>query len=193
MLEQETDAQDRELIASAARGDRSAFQTLCARHASALYRIAARLSPAVDAEDVVQECLLAAWRGAGSFRGEAQVRTWLAQMVINGCRHRARTAVRQSGVSLDHAVEVACSHPTAEERLSRAQLGQLLSQALDGLPLELREVLLLRDVEQLAGADVARALSVSLPAMKSRLHRARLALKESMDALVAPRFTGDDL
>ena len=184
------DAQDLDLLASAATGDRSAFQALCVRHAVALYRIAVRLSGSVDAEDVVQECLLTAWREAGSFRGEAQVRTWLAQMVINSCRLRARRAVRQAGVSLEHAVEVACSHPTAEERVSRTQMGQLLSRALDALPLEMREVLLLRDVEQMSGADVARVLSLSLPAVKSRLHRARLELKSSLDALVAPLRSG---
>jgi len=185
-----TAASDEELIRLSAAGDRRAFEALVARHELSLFRFATRScgSPR-DAEDALQDGLLAAWRGAATFRGEAAARTWLYQVVIHACRRRQR---RRSGEperldGLEAAESLPSGERGAEERVADAQLGAALEQALAELPEEAREVLLLRDVEGLSGEEAAAALGVGLAAMKSRLHRARLELKERVEARLRPR------
>jgi len=184
------EATDEELVRLSAAGDRRAFEALLARHELALFRYATRsCGSAGDAEDALQDGLLAAWRGAATFRGEATARTWLFQVVIHACRRRQR---RRSGepAQLD-GLEAADSVPSGERgpevRVADAQLGLALEQALGELPDEAREVLLLRDVEGLPGDEAAAALGVGLAAMKSRLHRARLELKARVEARLRPR------
>jgi RNA polymerase sigma-70 factor (ECF subfamily) len=173
------------LVTRCAAGDRGAFDELVGRHGPALYRFASRYCGArQDAEDAVQDGLLAAWRGAATFRGEAAVRTWLFQVVIHACRRGSR---RRSGEPASHAgLEDAEGLPSdaegAEELVASRQTAAVLERALAELPEESREVLLLRDVEGLTGEEAAGVLGLSLAAMKSRLHRGRLELKERVEA-----------
>jgi len=184
---------DEELVRLTAAGERRAFEALVARHEVALFRYASRTcgSPR-DAEDALQDGLLAAWRGAAGFRGEAAARTWLFQVVIHACRRRQR---RRSGEPARHA-ELAAAEALpsgergADERVADAELARALEEALAELPDEAREVLLLRDVEGLAGEEAAAALGIGLAAMKSRLHRARLELKQRVEARLRPRQEG---
>lgn len=180
-------ADDGALVARCAAGDRAAFDRLVERHGGALLRFAGRqCSSARDAEDALQDGLLAAWRGAGGFRGDAAVRTWLFQVVLHACRRRGR---RRSGepdhhTSMDEAEHLASDVAGAEERVAARQQGRALELALEALPAEAREILLLRDVEGLSGAEAAEVLGLGLAAMKSRLHRARLELKERTEAIL---------
>ncbi|WP_242336931.1 MULTISPECIES: RNA polymerase sigma factor [Anaeromyxobacter] len=183
MLGAPTDTSDEELIRRSAARDRAAFDALVARHGGALLRFATRsCGTEVEAADALQDGLLAAWRGAGTFRGDASARTWLFQIVLHCCRRRAR---RRAGEPEQHApVEAAADLPGAdapEARVAALQAGAALEQALASLPAAAREVLLLRDVEGLSGAETAAALSIDLTAMKSRLHRARLELKARVE------------
>jgi RNA polymerase sigma-70 factor (ECF subfamily) len=177
---------DAALVTGAAGGDRSAFDRLVERHGAALFRFASRQCGAgADAEDAFQEGLLAAWRGAATFRGESEVRTWLFQIVLHACRRRRR---RRSGEPAVHAgledAEALPSHDAgAESNASARQASSMLARALAALPDESREVLLLRDVEGLSGEEAAGVLGLSLAAMKSRLHRGRLELKGRVEAL----------
>ncbi len=183
------EASDEELIRLSAAGDRRAFEALVTRHELALFRYAARTCGSTrDAEDALQDGLLAAWRGAAGFRGEAAARTWLFQVVIHACRRRQR---RRSGEPVRHdgleaAERLPSGERSAEERVADTQLGLALEQALAELADEAREVLLLRDVEGLPGEEAAAALGLGLAAMKSRLHRARLELKQRVEARLRP-------
>ena len=158
-----------------------------ARHGDALYRFALGASPSErDAEDALQDGLLSAWRGASTFRGEASARTWLFQVVVHACRRRTR---RRSGEparmdGIEAAAAVAHEAPGPDGNAEARQLRTALQAALARLPEEAREVLVLRDVEGLDGAEAAAALGIGLAAMKSRLHRARLELKGHVEAIL---------
>jgi len=184
MQDQDTDDH---LITRAAEGDRAAFDVLLGRHAAGMLRLARAMTPdEASAADVVQEAWLSAYRGARTFRPEvASARTWLFAIARNAAR-KARRATReqpmegaaeapllQLGLVAGWGAEEAAAHLEERDRLVRA----LASIA----PAEL-EVILLRDVEGLSGDEAARLLEVGLPALKSRLHRARLSLMAAMRA-----------
>jgi RNA polymerase sigma-70 factor (ECF subfamily) len=183
---------DETLLARCAAGDRPAFDLLVARHGDALYRFALRQCRTErDAEDATQDGLLAAWRGAASWRGEAAPRTWLFQVVLHACRRRGR---RRAGeperhALVDEAAALAGEGLAADERVAARQAGEALRLALGALPEEAREVLLLRDVEGLSGEEAAAVLGLGLAAMTSRLHRARLDLKAGVEALLGGAIT----
>ncbi len=180
-------ADDTGLVRRCAAGDRAAFDLLVARHGGALHRFALRrCSTPRDAEDALQDGLLAAWRGAAGFRGDASARTWLFQVVLHACRRRGR---RRAGEPdrhdpLESAEALASEEVGAEARVAARQEARALAEALAALPEEAREVLLLRDVEGLSGEEAAAVLGLGLPAMKSRLHRARLELKARVEAIL---------
>ena len=175
---------DTELMRLAAAGDRAAFDQIVDRHAPALLRFARAIAadePA--AEDAVQDGLLGAWRSAASFRGDATVRSWLLAIVRNAVhrQHRRRAAepavfepLEELGVAAGWGQET--PETIAIERQSRARL----ASAIDHLAADDREILLLRDVEGLPGAQVASILGTGLATMKTRLHRARLRLAATM-------------
>jgi RNA polymerase sigma-70 factor (ECF subfamily) len=186
MIGEPTETSDEELVQRSAGRDRAAFDALVARHGGALLRFATRsCGSEADAADALQEGLLAAWRGAATFRGEASARTWIFQIVLHACRRRGR---RRAGEPEQHApLEVAAelAGPDAPDaNVGARQVGTALEQALASLSPPAREVLLLRDVEGLSGAETAAALSIDLAAMKSRLHRARLELKARVEVLL---------
>lgn len=166
-------------------GDRSAFEALASRHEAALYRFAVRSCGGErEAEDALQDGLLAAWRGAATFRGESAARTWLFQVVVNAChrRHRRRSGRAGADEPMDAARDVPVDETGPEERAGAREVGRALDEALAAMDEESREVLLLRDVEGLSGEATAAALGIGLAAMKSRLHRARLELKGRVEA-----------
>ncbi len=175
---------DARLMERIAGRDREAFDELVGRHEGALSRFARRLV-GDEAEDALQEALLSLWRSAGGWRGEASVRTWLFQVVAHACHRRLRRAPEAwAEVEEGRAAEVASGAPAPDAVASAREVGRALEGALARLPPEAREVLLLRDVEELPGEEVAAVLGLGLAAMKSRLHRARLALKEQVEAIL---------
>ena len=185
---------DEALVARCAAGDRAAFDLLVDRHGAALYRFARRrCGGSGQAEDAVQDGLLAAWRGASTFRGEAAARTWLFQVVLHACRRgsRRRAGEPESHQGLEEAERLASADPAADARVDARRTARALEAALAALPDESREVLLLRDVEGLSGEEAALVLGITLAAMKSRLHRGRLELKERLEA-VLDRAPGEE-
>jgi RNA polymerase sigma-70 factor (ECF subfamily) len=177
---------DEELVRRSASRDRAAFDALVSRHGGALLRFAARTCGSEgDGADALQEALLAAWRGAGTFRGDAPARTWLFQILVHACR---RTTRRRAGVPRAHlTLDEAAAVPSGEElegRVAARQVGAAIERALGAMTADAREVLLLRDVEGLSGPETAAALDLELAAMKSRLHRARLELKARVEAIL---------
>jgi len=171
---------DRSLIARIAGGDPDALPPLVARHRDAAWRvIRMRVADDATAEDALQETFLGVWRGAAGFSGDAPVRSWILAMAR---RQAARTWRRRAGepqqteplANLGKAA--GWGGPDPELAASRAEQDHLLHRALDRLPPEDREVITLRDLEGLSGPEAAEALKIGLPALKSRLHRARLRL-----------------
>jgi RNA polymerase sigma-70 factor (ECF subfamily) len=178
---------DEDLVRRAGLGARDAFEALVARHGDALYGFVRRTcGSGADAEDALQDGLLAAWRGAAGFRGEARGRTWLFQIVLHACRRRARLRAGQprSHEPLERAAALASPATDAEEHVAARETRAALERALAGLSPEAAEVLVLRDLSGLSGEETAAVLGVGLPAMKSRLHRARLELKERVEAIL---------
>lgn len=179
---------DGDLIRSAAGGDARAFHDLVDRHADNLFRLAVTLSRSrADAEDVLQEALVGAYRGLSRFDGRASVKTWLTQIVVrqsarmwNKTRRAARAvAIDSSGGAATGAAGTGptLSRPSPEVHVDR-RLD--LMNAIDRLPDDHRQVILLREVQGLSYGEIAQALGVPQGTVESRLHRARAALKQRL-------------
>ncbi len=164
-------------------------------YAPRVFHVARRMvSSDVDAEDVTQDVLLQVVRKLPTFRGESAFPTWLHRITINAAlSHRRRRAVREEGrvEGIDLLLEEQPIESPArpwtlgpERQLLNQETQQLIQQAIEQLPPAYREVFVLSDVEGRANAEIASKLGLSLPAMKSRLHRARLLLREAL----APHF-----
>jgi len=167
---------DAELLAQAASGNEGAFEALVLRHREAVWRFACSLTrDTALAEDALQETFLAAWRGAAAFRGDGPALGWLLSIARNAVYRQFRTRASEPGQleSLSELGEAAgwgaAPDPT-EAYVSRDEV----DRALHGLGPEDRELLLLRDQEGLTNEACAALLGIGLPALKSRLHRARL-------------------
>ncbi|MBW2527540.1 MAG: sigma-70 family RNA polymerase sigma factor [Deltaproteobacteria bacterium] len=181
MLAQDPNQQDLSDLEDAARGRREAFTRVVERHQDAVFRLARALTPSEqEAEDVLQETFLSAYRHADAFRGEAAVRTWLLTIAR---RAAARQSRRRAGEPRDHAplseLGVAAgwgAESDPEQQASDAERRRALDKALAALAPTDRAVIVLRDLEGMTGPAAAEVLGLTLPAVKTRLHRARLRL-----------------
>ena len=139
------------------------------------------------AEEILQDTLLAVWRGADGFGGRSQVRTWLYGIARRQAHNRLRTA-RPSATTLDDVDEPPAVEPGPEERALAGLERDRVLTAIDGLGLVHREVLVLTFVAELSQAEIAEVVGVPLGTVKSRLHNARAALVRALDpAKEAPR------
>lgn len=148
---------------------------LVRRHQARVYRVALRiLGSDVDAQDAAQEAFVQAWRALDRFRGESAVSTWLYRIVTNRCLNMLAT--RRRTEALDSNMPSTRGDPAqiAEQREGFA----VLARTIAGLPAEQRAALVLREFEGLSYEETARVLGVSLAAVKSRIHRARLNVLE---------------
>lgn len=167
----DTRAQDAALWKRVRQGDERAFDEVVQRHSGEMFRVAYSLvGNAADAEDVVQEALAGAVKGAAGFRGEASIRTWLMQILVRQA-YRLRRG-RKMVIPLTDAQEVPVKGP-AEAVESRLDV----MAALEKLSPEHREVVVLREIEGLSYEEMAAALKVPRGTVESRLHRARQDLK----------------
>ncbi|MDP2054774.1 MAG: sigma-70 family RNA polymerase sigma factor [Acidobacteriota bacterium] len=175
---------DLELARRAGGGDREAFAALVARHQASVYRLARHVSGTRDeAEDVLQQTFLSAWQGVSRFRGASSVRTWLLTIARNAAVTRRVRAAREpiDATPLDDlGIRAGWGGPNPEQLAVAAEQRDRLATALARLAPDEREILTLRDLEGLAGEDVAAMLGLTTAAMKSRLHRARLRLAEAV-------------
>jgi RNA polymerase sigma-70 factor (ECF subfamily) len=173
-------------IRLAADGDRRAFAELVLRHQASVLRLARALTRTPEAaEEVLQDTFLAALEHARSFRGESSVRTWLMTIARNAAarRRRRRAGEPADTVPLHELGEAAGwgDEPGPEAALEEAERRAAFQRALAALSEEDRAVIVLRDLEGLPGDDAAAVLGLTLPAMKTRLHRARLRLVAALD------------
>jgi RNA polymerase sigma-70 factor (ECF subfamily) len=184
------DSNDNELLTRLKAGDQSAYATLVEENASSIYRLALRLmGNEADAEDVLQETFLSAFKSIARFEGRSSLSTWLYRIASNAALMRLRRSEPEQ-VSVDEPVERDdgemmprqffdfCCLP--EDDLLREEAREQMKQAIDELPPTLRSVFVLRDIEGLSTTETAEALDLSESAVKSRLMRARLKLREQL-------------
>jgi RNA polymerase sigma-70 factor, ECF subfamily len=188
-----TDAPSEEstLVEAARAGDMGAFEALVRRYDRNVFRIAQHITQnREDAEDVVQDAFLKAYQNLGQFQGQSKFYTWLVRIAVNEALMRLRRRRPDRMVSIDEDVqteedsiprEIADWSPNPEQRYSQAELKEILSKTIQGLPPSFRTVFVLRDVEGLSTEETSAALDLSVPAVKSRLLRARLQLRERLN------------
>ncbi len=190
-------ALDDEALAERARaGDDAAFGALVERYQERVYRLALRLSSnPSDAEEVLQESFLQAWRKIDTFRGDARFGTWLYRIATNTALMRKRAARRRPTESLEALLPQFDESglladldyqrsARADELLERAELAQRAREALDLLDENYRAVFVLRDLEEMSTEEAARVLEITPEAVRQRLHRARLMVRGYLGKLV---------
>lgn len=180
---------DEDLVAQAQRGDRAAFAELVRRHADRLYAVLLRFSgDREEAEEAMQETFLRAWRRIDAFRGDSQFFTWLYRIGINEAKRRAErrpSAARAASTEEGTLEDVADEAPGPSERAEQAELRRALERAIRALPERYRLPIVLRDVEGLSTAEAAQVMQLKEPAFKTRLHRARMAVREALGEYLA--------
>lgn len=178
-----------ELLAAARRGDRTALTELLSRHQQRVFGFGVKMcGDAEDARDVAQETLMTMARTVRDFRGEASLSTWLYTVARSFCIKKRRRTKGAPAVHepLDAATQARDTEPspTPEQMLLGREARETVAAALDRLEPEAREVIVLRDIEGLTATEVAEVTGLTVAAVKSRLHRARAALREQLRALV---------
>jgi RNA polymerase sigma-70 factor (ECF subfamily) len=164
-------------------GDRLAFEELVRTQQHRVYGLALRmLGNAAEAQDVAQEVFLRAHRGLAEFRGDARLSTWLYAIVSRLCLNRLAGGERRLTRDGEEALSrIADARPGPDQTLEQGELAEALSRAIGELPEERRIVVVLRDIEGLAYEEIAEVLELPVGTVRSRLHRARLDLKEKLE------------
>ena len=179
------------LVQAAKRGEVSAFEQLVKRYDRNIFRIAQHITQnREDAEDVTQDAFLKAYENLEQFQGNSKFYTWLVRIAVNESLMKLRRRRTDRTVSLDEDIkteedtmprEVADWSPIPEQLYKQGALIEILRKTIQGLPASFRTVFVLRDVEGLSTEETAEALNLSIPAVKSRLLRARLQLRERLN------------
>jgi RNA polymerase sigma-70 factor (ECF subfamily) len=185
---------ERELVERAARGDRQAFERLVASHVPQVWKVVYRiLRHREDAEDVVQEVFLTAFRSLPSFRGDSKLSTWLHHIAVTRALNhldRASEKARRASEPLQDDEEDGVAAPIATladtsatplQALESKELMRRLAECLAKLPPAWRAVLALRDAESRSYEEIAAILAIALGTVRSRLARARLSLKDCVE------------
>jgi RNA polymerase sigma-70 factor (ECF subfamily) len=185
---------DEVLVERARAKDEAAFEELVGRYDDKLYRLAMRfVRNETDAQEILQDAFLSAWRNLPAFEGRAQFGSWMYRVTVNAALMLLRSRNRHPEVTVDDVEPTALNNAVAEggqsmrgsadwsqradEQLQSQEMRAHIQASVDSLPEGLRTVFLLRDVEELSTEDTAEMLGLSVPAVKTRLHRARLALR----------------
>jgi RNA polymerase sigma-70 factor, ECF subfamily len=198
----ETAASDEMALVQAAKaGNMEAFEELVRRYDRNVFRIAQHITQnREDAEDVVQDAFLKAYQNLEQFQGNSKFYTWLVRIAVNEALMRLRRRRTGQMVSIDEDIqteedsvprEIADWSPNPEQLYDQAELKDILGKTIQGLPASFRTVFVLRDVEGLSTEETADALGLSVPAVKSRLLRARLQLRERLNKYFKSRQGGD--
>lgn len=179
-----------QLVAAAKSGDVSAFETLVGRYERKIFRLTQNITQnREDAEDAMQEAFLKAYEHLGEFQGNSRFYTWLVRIAVNQALMKLRKR-RPNQISLDEEVdtgedmvprEVEDWGPSPEQRYQQTELSTILASTIAELDPAFRIVFQLRDIEELSTEETAEALGLSVPAVKSRLLRARLKLRQRLN------------
>ncbi len=178
------------VVAQARLGNANAFNELLRRYERKIFRLALHITQnREDAEDVLQEAFLKAFEHLDQFQGQSKFYTWIVRIAVNQALMKLRKRKSDRSVSLDDTVdtgednivrEIAAWDENPEQQFSREELNRILTSAVDGLAPIYRAVFVLRDIDGLSTEEAAEALELSVPAVKSRLLRARLQLREKL-------------
>lgn len=186
-------ADERQYLAALRRGEPAAYEKLVRETTPRLLAIARRMLPNEDdAEDAVQEGFLAAFKGLANFDGNSRVATWLHRIVVNACLMKLRAKRRRPERSIDDLLprfhddgrpwEPGSAWRSPSEGLEQREVAAKIMEAIENLPENYRIVLVLRDIQGLDTAETGVIVGLSENAVKTRLHRARQALREAIDA-----------
>lgn len=177
---------DREVVGRVLAGELGLFEIVMRRHNQRLFRVARGiLGDDAEAEDVAQEAHVRAYRELASFRGDAEYSTWLTRIAVHEAMARAKK--RRRLVAVDDPEPAENARPADEDperRLENRELQAAIGRAVDALPAPLRAVFVLREVEGLSTQETADALGLSAENVRVRLHRAKSALRESLDQAI---------
>jgi RNA polymerase sigma-70 factor (ECF subfamily) len=178
------------VVALAREGDARAFSELVRRYEGKIFRLAQHVTQnREDAEDVLQETFMKAYEHLDQFQGNSKFYTWIVRIAVNQALMKLRRRKTDRSVSLDETIdtgedtlvrEIAAWDEDPEDRYSREELGAILDTAVQSLDPPYRSVFQLRDMDELSTEETAEALGLSVPAVKSRLLRARLQLREKL-------------
>ncbi|HEY4392454.1 MAG TPA: RNA polymerase sigma-70 factor [Polyangia bacterium] len=184
---------DEELVARARAKDFGAFEELVDRYDDKIYRLAYRfVRNETEAKEIVQDTFLSVWRKLDTFKGDAQFGSWLYRVAANAALMRLRAQRRHPEVSTEELpldyLDNYGHLPTPgenwakrpDDELQSDELRRRIQKAVDELPEIYRTVFLVRDVEGLSTEETAEVLQISIPTVKTRLHRARLALRDAI-------------
>src|SRR5438552_6065259 len=184
------DTSELALVQAAKKGDLDAFSQLVKRYDRNIFRIAQHITHnEEDAQDVVQDAFLKAYQNLEQFLGNSKFYTWLVRIAVNEALMKLRCRRSDKMVTIDEDVEteegskpreVADWGPNPEQLYGQSEFSDILKKTIQGLPPGFRTVFVLRDVEGLSTEETAEMLSLSIPAVKSRLLRARLQLRERL-------------
>ena len=186
--------QEQVLVDRCRRGDKDAFARLMRLYEKQIYNYTYRmLGSEEEAEDLTQDIFVAAYRGIRGFRGEAKFSTWLYRIALNQTRNRikylsrrhyfarqARRAEPGSGLAAEHPEYIADDAPSPEQWIMSKDLASKAQECLNQLAHQARQILVLRDVQGFSYEELSEMLSLNLGTVKSRLHRARVALQENL-------------
>ncbi len=188
---------DSDLVAACRKGDVDAFEMLVHRYKGKVFSLAYRvLGNYEDATEVAQDAFVAAWRGIGGFRGNAAFSTWLTTITVNQARNRlqqTRLRRQREPYSLDEPLQVCdgcvapdppSDDPSAHEQLEREEVRERVQGCINGLEPGFREVLVLRDVEGFSYGEITTMLRMNDGTVKSRLSRAREAIRDCLRKVV---------
>jgi RNA polymerase sigma-70 factor (ECF subfamily) len=181
---------DVELVERVKAGDLAAFEQLMRQYERQIFRISLQITQnREDAEDIVQDTFFKAFQKIDQFQGNSKFYTWLVRIAVNESLMRLRKRKAQKTVSMDEEIQTdegsiprdfADWMPNPEQNYSQAELADILRRTIQGLPPGFRAVFVLRDIDGLSTEETAQALKLSVPAVKSRLLRARLQLRERL-------------
>lgn len=181
--------EDQLLVERSKKGDREAFEHLVKIYEHKVYTIAYRLmGNHADAADLAQDAFIKIYQALPNFRGDSSFSTWIYHITVNVCRDELRKRQRRPTVSLDdnngegnnNTYEIRSTAPGPEEMLDRSETQAMIQQCLDSLTDDYRTILVMREIQELAYEEIADMLGCSLGTVKSRLSRARQALKEKI-------------
>jgi len=192
---------DKELIASFQEGNQLAFEELVSRYSSKAFSLASRLTRnQEDAEEVLQDVFVTVFRKIQGFEGKSSFSSWLYRVTVNSALMKLRKNRQDQSVSMEEEQNQVANKPSTtpayqsegEAGTTRSEVARALEDAICSLPDDYRPVFVLRDIDGLSSKEVGEILSLSIPAVKSRLHRSRLMLRKELQEFYA-EYKGDEI